>query len=64
MAVWEAKIKLAGDLENSGSWNVVRWCEALAKKTGKPVIIVEDPRLKPVEEEREKDGFDDDKAKI
>ena len=43
VAILEAKIMLAEDLEHSGSWNVVAWCEALAKLTGNPVTTVEDP---------------------
>ena len=49
MAIWEAKIKLVEDLDNSGS-NVAGWHEALAKITGKPVTATEDPGSKPAEE--------------
>lgn len=49
VAVWEAKIKLAEDLENTGSWNVARWHETLVKLTGKTVSASQDPALQPKE---------------
>lgn len=36
IAIWEANIKHVEDVANAGSWNLVGWCEALAKLTGKP----------------------------
>lgn len=53
-AVWEAKIKMAYDVENAGSWNVAGWHEALAKLTGGP--------LKEEEKKIEKTQAGDDQA--
>ena len=64
VAIWEAKIKLAEDLENSGSWNVVGWREVLAKITGKPVTATKDPGSNLVKEEKEKDAANDDHVKV
>lgn len=58
VAIWEAKIRIAEDLENSGSWNVAGWHEVLAKITGKPATIIEDPGSKPAEEEKEENAAD------
>lgn len=40
VAVREAKLMLAENMENAGSCNIPGWCEALAKLTGKPVNVV------------------------
>ena len=45
-AIWEAKIKLAEDVENVRSWNVAGWREILAKLTGKLVDDGQDPTEK------------------
>lgn len=42
VAVWDAKIKIAEDVANVGSWNVDGWCEALAKQTGEHVNTSQD----------------------
>ena len=36
VAIRKAKIRLAEDLENAGSWDVDGWREAIVKLTGKP----------------------------
>ena len=58
MAVWDAKIKLSGDLWNTGSWNVAGWREALTKLTGKPVKASQDPVP------QSKEGGEKDKTKV
>ena len=30
VAVWEAKMKLAKDMDNAGSWNLAGWCASLS----------------------------------
>ena len=42
IAVWEANIKLAKDIENVGSQNVVGWHEAHGKITGEPIVASQD----------------------
>lgn len=64
VAIWEAKIRMAVDLENSGSTYVVGWHEALAKITEKPATAIEDHGSKLVEEEKEKNLVDGDNAKV
>lgn len=53
VAIWEAKIKLAEDLDNLGSWNIAGWCEALDKIIGKPATTTKDLRSYPTKEEKE-----------
>ena len=64
VAIWEAKIKLAEDLENLVSWNVAGWRKALAKLSGKHVTATQDPTSKPIEGEKKKDATDDDQDKV
>ena len=64
MAVWEAKIHLAEDLEHEGSWDVDGWREALSKLTGKPATANQDHVLHLNEEGEKKDAADDDQAKV
>lgn len=44
VAVQEAKIKLAEDIENVRSWNIAGWREALRKLTGKHDSTNQDPK--------------------
>lgn len=50
--VWEEKIKIAEDIKNAGSWDMTGWHEALAKVTGRPINIFQDPRR--IEREKKK----------
>lgn len=47
VAIWEAKIKVAEDLKNAGSWNVAGGHKALSKLTGKNIDSSQDPALQP-----------------
>lgn len=49
ITIWEAKIKLAEDFENVGSWNVARWRETLGKLNGEPLGASQNPVLHPKE---------------
>lgn len=50
VAVWEAKTRLAEDLKNVTSWDVVGWRKALVKLIGKPATASQDPVLRLAEE--------------
>lgn len=43
VADWETWLKMAEDMEDTRSKNIVGWCEALAKLTGKPVDVDQGP---------------------
>lgn len=64
MAILEAMIKLAEDLENGGSWDVDDWREALGKLIGNPATANQDPVLLLTEGWEKKDMTDDDQAKV
>ena len=64
VAFWEAKIHLAEDLENAGSWDMDCWHEALAKLTGKPAVANQDPILQLIEGREKKDADNDDQTKV
>lgn len=68
VAVWEAKIKLAEDVANTGSWNVVGCYEALDKLTGELFNTIQDPakqlKVGGEEEEAEKVPGGDDQTVV
>ena len=63
IAVWEAKIRLAEDLDNASSWDVDGLREALANLTGKPATTTHDPVLQ-LTGGGEKKGMTDEQAKL
>ena len=52
------------DLENTGSWNVAGWHEALGKVNGKSITATKETESNPVEEENKKVAVDDDQDKV
>lgn len=44
-AIWQVKIKMVEHVqkEDAGFWNVVGWCDTLAKLIGKQVFFMKDP---------------------
>ena len=64
VAVWEAKIRPAEDLKNSGSWDMVGWCKALAKLNGKPATASQDPMLRLTGGRRGDKKADEDQDKV
>ena len=64
MAILEAKIKLAEDLENAGSWDVDGWRDELAKLIGKPATANQDPILLLTEGGEKNDAANDEQNKV
>lgn len=65
MLVWEAKIKLAEDVANVGSWNLVGCHATLAELKGKLIKTSEDPEgQQPKADDEKKISGNDDQATV
>lgn len=61
--VWEAKIKLAEDVKNTGYWDAVGWKEALAKLTSRPFNACKTPIGERGEEEEQNKKKEEEEKK-